>query len=45
LNESYELTNISESNGNKKSKDHKRFNKKENQRNESEKIDDKKRQI
>ena len=42
--ESYEQTNISESNGNKKSKDQNRFNKKESQRNESEKMDDKKRQ-
>jgi len=41
--ESYELTNISESNENKKSKDQKGFNKIESQRNESEIMYDKKR--
>ena len=42
--ENYEQTNLSESNGNKKSKEQNRFNKKESLRNESEKTDDKERQ-
>ena len=44
LSESNEQTNLSELNGNKKSKDQNRFNKKGSRRNDSEKTDDKERQ-